>query len=80
MIDGFAGLWCVNGYGHGIVGRCHEQMRELPYATAILAWAPNLQSACCRAGRRAPGDLNHIFFTLGVRCGEPVTSSAIITT
>ena len=35
LLDGFAGLWCVNvGYGHeSIVEVAAEQMRRLPYAT-----------------------------------------------
>ena len=38
MIDGFAGLWCVNaGYGHeSIVEAAARQMRELPYATGYF--------------------------------------------
>ncbi|HYZ61714.1 MAG TPA: aminotransferase class III-fold pyridoxal phosphate-dependent enzyme, partial [Acetobacteraceae bacterium] len=38
LVDGFAGLWCVNvGYGHeSIVEAAAQQMRELPYATGYF--------------------------------------------
>jgi len=68
LIDGFAGLWCVNaGYGHdSIVEAAARQMRELPYATAYfdLGSEPAIRLASELADR-APGDLNHIYFTLG---------------
>ncbi|MBN7804486.1 aspartate aminotransferase family protein [Agrobacterium rosae] len=68
MIDGFAGLWCVNaGYGHeSIVEAAAKQMRELPYATGYfsLGSEPAIRLASELADR-APGDLNHIYFTLG---------------
>ncbi|WP_163873004.1 aspartate aminotransferase family protein [Rhizobium laguerreae] len=68
LIDGFAGLWCVNaGYGHdSIVEAAARQMRELPYATAYfgLGSEPAIRLASELADR-APGDLNHVYFTLG---------------
>lgn len=68
LIDGFAGLWCVNaGYGHqSIVEAATRQMRELPYATAYfgLGSEPAIRLAA-ELAERAPGDLNHIYFTLG---------------
>ncbi len=68
MIDGFAGLWCVNaGYGQeSIVAAAAEQMRALPYATGYFdlgAEAPIRLAAAL--AERAPGDLNHVYFTLG---------------
>lgn len=68
LIDGFAGLWCVNaGYGQeSIVEAAAEQMRKLPYATGYFdlgAEAPIRLAAAL--AERAPGDLNHIYFTLG---------------
>ena len=68
LIDGFAGLWCVNaGYGHeSIVEAAAKQMRELPYATAYFGLGS--ESAIRLASEladRAPGDLNHVYFTLG---------------
>ncbi|MDX0695754.1 aminotransferase class III-fold pyridoxal phosphate-dependent enzyme [Sinorhizobium medicae] len=68
LVDGFAGLWCVNaGYGHEtIVEAAAKQMRELPYATAYfgLGSEPAIRLAS-ELAERAPGDLNHVFFTLG---------------
>ena len=68
LVDGFAGLWCVNaGYGHeSIVEAAARQMRELPYATAYfgLGSEPAIRLASELADR-APGDLKHIYFTLG---------------
>jgi len=68
LIDGFAGLWCVNaGYGQdSVVQAATRQMRELPYATGYFdlgAEAPIRLAAAL--AERAPGDLNHVFFTLG---------------
>jgi putrescine aminotransferase len=68
LLDGFAGLWCVNaGYGHdSIVEAAARQMRELPYATAYFGMGsePAIRLAAALA-ERSPGDLNHIYFTLG---------------
>lgn len=68
LIDGFAGLWCVNaGYGHeSVVKAAAEQMRRLPYATGYFdlgAEAPIRLAAAL--AERSPGDLNHVYFTLG---------------
>ena len=68
LIDGFAGLWCVNaGYGHeSIVEAAADQMRKLPYATGYFdlgAEAPIRLAA--ELAERSPGDLNHIYFSLG---------------
>lgn len=68
LVDGFAGLWCVNaGYGHdSIVEAAARQMRELPYATAYfgLGSEPAIRLAA-ELAERAPGDLDHVYFTLG---------------
>ena len=68
LVDGFAGLWCVNaGYGHeSIVAAASRQMRELPYATGYfsLGSEPAIRLAA-ELAQRTPGDLNHIYFTLG---------------
>jgi putrescine aminotransferase len=68
MIDGFAGLWCVNaGYGQeSIVEAAARQLRELPYATGYfgLGSEPAIRLAA-ELAERAPGDLNHIYFALG---------------
>lgn len=68
LIDGFAGLWCVNaGYGQAsVVAAAAEQMRRLPYATGYFdlgAEAPIRLAAAL--AERAPGELNHVYFTLG---------------
>lgn len=68
LLDGFAGLWCVNtGYGHdSIVDVAMEQMRRLPYATGYFHFGsePAIRLAA-KLAELAPGDLNHVFFTLG---------------
>lgn len=68
LLDGFAGLWCVNaGYGHeSVVEAAAQQMRDLPYATGYFdlgAEAPIRLAAAL--AERSPGDLNHIYFSLG---------------
>lgn len=68
LIDGFAGLWCVNaGYGHeSVVEAAAAQMRQLPYATGYFdlgAEAPIRLAA--ELAERAPGDLDHVYFCLG---------------
>ncbi|WP_339760930.1 aminotransferase class III-fold pyridoxal phosphate-dependent enzyme [uncultured Hoeflea sp.] len=68
LIDGFAGLWCVNaGYGQeSVVEAAAEQMRNLSYATGYFdlgAEAPIRLAAAL--AERAPGDLNHAYFSLG---------------
>src|SRR3954454_22694123 len=68
LVDGFAGLWCVNaGYGQDrIVEAAARQMRELPYATGYfgLGSEPAIRLAA-ELAERTPGDLNHVYFTLG---------------
>lgn len=77
LVDGFAGLWCVNaGYGQeSVVQAAAEQMRRLPYATGYFdlgAEAP-IRLATALADR-APGDLDHVYFTLG---GSDAVDSSI---
>ncbi len=68
LLDGFAGLWCVNaGYGQdSLVEAAAKQLRELPYATGYfgLGSEPAIRLAA-RLAELAPGDLNRIYFTLG---------------
>ena len=68
LLDGFAGLWCVNvGYGQeSIVKAATEQMQRLPYATGYFHFGnePAIRLAA-QLAELAPGDLNHVFFTLG---------------
>ena len=68
LLDGFAGLWCVNaGYGQDhLIEAATRQLRELPYATGYFGLGS--ESAARLAGRladHAPGDLNHVYFGLG---------------
>lgn len=68
LLDGFAGLWCVNaGYGHeAVVEAAAEQMRRLPYATGYFHFGsePAIELAA-KLAELSPGDLDHVFFTLG---------------
>ncbi|MER9472362.1 aspartate aminotransferase family protein [Mesorhizobium sp. M0520] len=68
LLDGFAGLWCVNiGYGQeSVVEAAAKQLTELPYATGYfgLGSEPAIRLAA-RLAELAPGDLNHVYFTLG---------------
>jgi adenosylmethionine-8-amino-7-oxononanoate aminotransferase len=67
-LDGFAGLWCVNvGYGqNSIVEAVRAQMEKLPYATGYFGYAsePAIRLAQ-KLAEITPGDLNHVYFTLG---------------
>jgi adenosylmethionine-8-amino-7-oxononanoate aminotransferase len=68
LLDGFSGLWCVNaGYGQeSVVRAAAEQMMRLPYATTYFHYGS--EPAIRLAGRLAelaPGNLDHVFFTLG---------------
>ncbi|MCB2046852.1 MAG: aspartate aminotransferase family protein [Novosphingobium sp.] len=77
IIDGFAGLWCVNaGYGHdSIVEAAAEQMRMLPYATGYFHFGaePTIRLAE-KLTSIAPAGLDHVYFTLG---GSDAVDSAI---
>jgi len=68
LLDGFAGLWCVNaGYGQdAVVEAAAEQMRRLPYATGYFHFGsePAIELSA-KLADLSPGDLDHIFFTLG---------------
>lgn len=68
LIDGFAGLWCVNaGYGQEtLIAAAAAQLRTLPYATGYfsLGSEPAIRLAA-RLAEAAPGDLDHVYFTLG---------------
>ena len=68
LLDGFAGLWCVNaGYGQpSVIAAATEQMQTLSYATGYfgLSAEPTIRLAS-RLADLAPGDIDHVFFTLG---------------
>ncbi|KTT36540.1 aspartate aminotransferase family protein [Pseudomonas rhizoryzae] len=66
ILDGMAGLWCVNvGYGREeLVEAASRQMRELPYYNLFFQTAhpPALELAEAIA-ELAPEGMNHVFFT-----------------
>lgn len=68
LLDGFSGLWCVNaGYGQdSVIEAATRQLKELPYATGYfgLGSEPAIRLAS-RLADHAPGDLDHVYFTLG---------------
>ena len=68
ILDAFAGLWCVNaGYGQpSVIAAASAQMETLSYATGYfgLSAEPTIRLAS-RLADLAPGDIDHVFFTLG---------------
>lgn len=66
ILDGMAGLWCVNvGYGREeLAEAAARQMRELPYYNLFFQTAhpPALELAKTIA-ELAPEGMNHVFFT-----------------
>jgi putrescine aminotransferase len=65
ILDGMAGLWCVNiGYGRGeLADVAARQMRELPYYNTFFmtSHAPVIALAA-KIAELAPAHLNHVFF------------------
>lgn len=65
LLDGMAGLWCVNvGYGRSeLADVAHEQMLELPYYNTFFKTAtpPTVRLATKVAGLLG-APLNHVFF------------------
>ncbi len=65
ILDGMAGLWCVNmGYGRTeLSDAAFQQMQQLPYYNTFFqtTHAPAAQLAK-EIASVTPGDLNHIFF------------------
>lgn len=68
ILDGMAGLWCVNiGYGREEIAKvAYDQMRELPYYNTFFQTShpPVIQLGQMLA-ELLPHDLNHIFFANG---------------
>ncbi|TDE37047.1 aspartate aminotransferase family protein [Antarcticimicrobium sediminis] len=68
ILDGMAGLWCVNiGYGRDELAEvAARQMRELPYYNTFFqtTHVPAIALAN-KIAELAPGDLNHVFFASG---------------
>jgi len=66
LLDGMAGLWCVNvGYGRRELARAAErQMHELPYYNTFFQTThPPVVELSTMLARLTPGDLNRMFFT-----------------
>jgi putrescine aminotransferase len=65
ILDGMAGLWCVNvGYGREeLVRAAAEQMQELPfYNTFFKTATPPTVMLASKLAEKLGGDLQHIFF------------------
>ncbi|WP_295467864.1 aspartate aminotransferase family protein [uncultured Pseudomonas sp.] len=66
ILDGMAGLWCVNvGYGREeLVEAASRQMRELPYYNLFFQTAhPPVLELAKTIAELAPEGMNHVFFT-----------------
>ncbi len=64
IIDGSAGMWCVNaGHCHDrIVTAVQEQVARMDYSTAFQGGHPGEFEAAARLALLAPGDLDHVLF------------------
>ncbi len=65
LLDGMAGLWCVQvGYGREELAKAaYEQMLELPYYnTFFKTAAPPTVLLAAKIAQLLGGDLNHVFF------------------
>ncbi len=65
IIDGMAGLWCVNvGYGRDeLADVAYRQMKELPFYNTFFktAHAPSIELAA-KVASKLPDGFNHVFF------------------
>ena len=64
IIDGTAGLWCVNA-GHGreeIKAAIAKQLDEMDYAPSFQMGHPKAFELAARHAAMLPGDLNHAFY------------------
>jgi beta-alanine--pyruvate transaminase len=64
ILDGTAGLWCVNA-GHArpeIAEAVRAQVLKLDYAPAFQMGHPAVFEAASRLAALLPGDLDHVFF------------------
>ena len=76
ILDGTAGLWCVNA-GHcraEIADAIARQARALDYATAFQMGHPQAFALAARLARLAPGDLDHVFY---VNSGSEAVETAL---
>ncbi|MBD2090031.1 aspartate aminotransferase family protein [Microcoleus sp. FACHB-1515] len=65
VLDGTAGLWCVNA-GHSrtrIVEAVQKQVATLDFSPTFQMGHPGPFQVADRLAKTLPGDLNHIFFT-----------------
>ena len=65
ILDGMAGLWCVNvGYGREeLVEAATKQMRELPYYNAFFKTShPAASQLSAKLAEITPEGLNHVFY------------------
>lgn len=65
LLDGMAGLWCVNvGYGRDeLVQTAADQMRELPfYNTFFKTATPPTIMLATKLAEKLGGELQHVFF------------------
>ncbi|WP_316014441.1 aspartate aminotransferase family protein [Roseobacter sp. HKCCA0434] len=66
ILDGMAGLWCVNiGYGREeLADVAARQMRQLPYYnTFFMTSHPPAVKLSAKLAELAPGDLNRVFYS-----------------
>lgn len=66
LLDGMAGLWCVNlGYGRQeLADAASRQMMQLPYYNTFFQTThPPAVMLAAKLAELAPGDLNHVFFS-----------------
>ena len=76
VLDGTAGLWCVNA-GHcrePIVKAVQAQVAEMDYAPAFQMGHPKAFELAARLAAMLPGDLDHVFF---VNSGSEAVDTAL---
>ena len=67
LIDGPAGMWCVN-LGHrneALAGAMYDQAMALSYNSPWYTMSDPSAELAKKLAERAPGDLDHVFFTTG---------------
>ena len=76
ILDGIAGLWCVNvGHCHPrVVAAVREQAGKLDYATAFNLGHAGAFELACEVTKLAPGSLDHAFF---VNSGSEAVDTAL---
>lgn len=76
LIDGPAGMWCVQvGYGRDeIADAMADQARQMAYFSPFTNTNSTAVQFAREIAKRTPGDLNHVFFTTG---GSTAVDTAI---